>query len=167
LQYLAWAALAVGSLATLWKIILPALKIISRIMPLVEKAEATVPLLVELTREFQGSVGAFAALRRISDQFYTDGGKSLREVVSGLDSLLRTLQMNYEVMRELDAKDREKAVMIEEQLHRLSAAVEPIESHKEQMRDVLLQLEELARKVDSVQMWQALRSSQLKGVDNS
>lgn len=131
------AAVIVGA-GTIWS------KAIRPVLKAAATADEMLPLLNDLTREFKGTVHAFAVLDQIIAQFRNDSGSSLRDVIDGLTKASHenalfvqeliaaagdnraaalVLEANVEAVKRLSASDRASQAMLMTEVEKLVARV--------------------------------------------
>lgn len=104
----------VAGLGTMWRTVVNPLRKAGN------RAEEMYPILLSLTETFRDFPAAFEVLRNMAEQFKTDGGSSLRDVVNELTTMARasaatsasnatlaaTLAVGVETARQLADQDR-------------------------------------------------------------
>jgi hypothetical protein len=108
-QIIIWIAAVIVACGVIWtKVLKPGAKLIA----LMDKA---LPLLRDMTHQFEHAPNAFKILQEIVAEFRTDSGSSLKDVVNSLAESARAnkvavevLKVNAEAIRLLAKQDREQ-----------------------------------------------------------
>lgn len=99
-QVILAAAAVVTSLGVLWR------KFVHPAFRMAKAADDLVPLLRDFTVAFKDTPQVFLILNEIAQQFRTDSGTTLRDVVNRLEQALNELQISGAAADRLTAEDR-------------------------------------------------------------
>jgi len=142
LNVLLIVAAALGALAVIWKkAIKPGAQVIS-------KADEALPVMAEFVEVFKGKTNIFLVLREIADEFKTDSGTTLRDVVNRLEAQSKT---NAEFNKETRDIADQLAIALE-------TARQLSERDRQDVQRMLLVLDRLSTKADDAAA-QAKRAS--------
>src|SRR5688500_18463700 len=123
-ETLVWVAGAVAAVGIIWT------KMVRPLVRAVSLAERMLPLIADLTKQFEDQPGAFAVLNEIAAQFRTDSGSSLRDQVNLLVTAAHdtkvaaeVLAVGVEAVKQLAAQDRADATRRQRQIEDLAAKI--------------------------------------------
>lgn len=117
-ETLGWIAGALVAAGIVWtKLVRPLLRFASL-------AERMVPLLVDLTKQFEDAPGAFAVLDEVAAQFRTNSGSSLRDVVNRLEATSDRIDGRAKTLELRDEEDRTTVARLAAVVNALAARVD-------------------------------------------